>query len=96
VEVIDLRSIQPWDQECVFASVKKTGRCLVVHEAVKPFGAGAEIAATVSEHFFGSLKAPVARVAAPFTPVPFAKPLETLFVPSPEKIAEAAAKLVRG
>lgn len=95
-EIVDLRSIQPWDQEMVFASVAKTGRCLIVHEAVKPFGAGAEIAATVSEKFFGKLKAPVGRVAAPFTPVPFAKPLEAAFVPSPEKIAEAATRLVKG
>jgi pyruvate dehydrogenase E1 component beta subunit len=95
-EVIDLRTISPWDKEAVFASVKKTGRCMIVHEAVKPFGVGAEIAATVSEHFFGKLKAPVSRVAAPFTPVPFSKLLETAFVPSPQTIAETAISLVKG
>lgn len=95
-EIIDLRTISPWDQEAVFASVAKTGRCLTVHEAVKPFGVGAEIAATVSEHFFGRLKAPVSRVAAPFAPVPFAKPLETAFVPDPARIADAALALVKG
>jgi pyruvate dehydrogenase E1 component beta subunit len=94
-EIIDLRTISPWDQEAVFASVHKTKRCLIVHEAVRPFGAGAEIAAVISEQLFGSLLAPVGRVAAPFTPVPFAQSLESAFVPSPEKIAEAAINLVK-
>jgi len=95
-EVIDLRSIQPWDQEAVCASVAKTGRLLVVHEAVTPFGVGAEIAAVISERLFGKLKAPVARLGAPFAPVPFAKSLETAFAPSADKIAAAAASLVKG
>jgi len=95
-EIIDLRSIQPWDQEAVFASVEKTKRCMVVHEAVKPFGVGAEIAAVVSERFFGQLKAPVGRVAAPFAPVPFSKPLEAAFVPDSARIADAAIALVTG
>ncbi len=95
-EIIDLRTVSPWDQDAVFASVAKTGRCLTVHEAVKPFGVGAEIAATVSEKFFGKLKAPVSRVAAPFSPVPFSKPLETAFVPDAAKIAEVAIGLVKG
>lgn len=92
-EVIDLRTIAPWDQETVLASVAKTGRCLVVHEAVVPFGVGAEIAAVITERLFRQLKAPVARVGAPFTPVPFSKPLETAFIPSTEKIVEAAKAL---
>jgi len=95
-EVIDLRTVSPWDQETVAASVAKTGRCLIAHEAVKPFGVGAEIAATLSERFFGKLKAPVGRVGAPFSPVPFAKPLETAFLPNAEKIAAAAVALVKG
>jgi pyruvate dehydrogenase E1 component beta subunit len=95
-EVVDLRSISPWDEITVFASVEKTRRCLVVHEAVKPFGAGAEIAATVAERFFGKLKAPVERVAAPFCPVPFSKPLETAFVPDPKRISDTAIALVKG
>lgn len=93
-EVIDLRTISPWDQETVFSSVSKTGRALVVHEAVKPFGPGAEIAATLSSEFFGQLKAPVERIGAPFTPVPFAKSLEDAFIPSPARIAIAAQSLV--
>jgi pyruvate dehydrogenase E1 component beta subunit len=94
-EVIDLRTISPWDQETVFASVAKTGRCLIVHEAVVPFGAGAEIAAVVSERFFGKLKSPVARLGAPFTPVPFSKPLETAYLVSAQRISEAAIALVK-
>jgi pyruvate dehydrogenase E1 component beta subunit len=95
-EVVDLRTVSPWDREAVLASVRKTGRCLTVHEAVKPFGVGAEIAATVSEELFGELKAPVSRIGAPFSPVPFSKPLETAFVPQPQKIADAAIALVKG
>jgi pyruvate dehydrogenase E1 component beta subunit len=95
-EVIDLRSIQPWDQEAVCASVAKTGRLLIVHEAVTPFGVGAEIAAVVTERLFGQLKAPVARLGAPFAPVPFTKPLEEAFVPNAERIARRAIDLVKG
>ena len=95
-EVIDLRTIQPWDQETVLASVEKTGRLLIAHEAVVPFGVGAEIAAVVQEKLFGKLKAPVARIGAPFTPVPFSKPLEAAYVTDGPKIAEAAIKLVKG
>jgi pyruvate dehydrogenase E1 component beta subunit len=94
-EVIDLRSIQPWDQEAVCASVAKTGRLLVVHEAVTPFGVGAEIAAVVGERLFGRLKAPVVRLGAPFAPAPFSKPLEAAFVPNAEKVVQAAAELAR-
>lgn len=93
-EVIDLRTISPWDQETVLASVAKTGRGVIVHEAVVPFGVGAEIAAVVTERLFRQLKAPVARVGAPFTPVPFSKPLETEFLASPGKIVEAAKALM--
>lgn len=95
-EVIDLRTIQPWDQETVLASVEKTGRLLVVHEAVTAFGVGAEIAAVVQEKLFGKLKAPVARLGAPFNPVPFSKPLENAHVPNAERIAAAACALVKG
>lgn len=95
-ELIDLRSISPWDREAVLASVGKTGRAIIVHEAVVPFGAGAEIAAVISEALFGRLKAPVKRIGAPFTPVPFSKPLETAYLPNAEKIAEAAIALVKG
>lgn len=88
-EVIDLRTIQPWDRETVLASVRKTGRAVIAHEAVRSFGVGAEIAATLQEELFGLLKAPVLRVGAPFTPVPFSHPLEMAFLVQPEDIAEA-------
>jgi acetoin:2,6-dichlorophenolindophenol oxidoreductase subunit beta len=94
-ELIDLRSISPWDQETVLASVAKTGRCLIVHEAVVPFGVGAEIAAVLSERLFGTLKAPVARLGAPFTPVPFSKPLETAYLVSAQRIADTAIALAK-
>jgi pyruvate/2-oxoglutarate/acetoin dehydrogenase E1 component len=71
-EVIDLRTIWPWDRETVFASAKKTKKLLVVHEAVQAAGFGAEIAATVAEE----LKVPVSRLAAPRIPVGYSKPLE--------------------
>lgn len=92
-EVIDLRTIQPWDQETVLASVAKTGRLLIAHEAVVPFGVGAELAAVVQEQLFGKLKAPVKRLGASFNPVPFSKPLETAHTTDGAKIAEAAINL---
>lgn len=76
VEVIDLRSLQPWDRATVLASVARTHRAVIVHEAVQAYGAGAEIAATLADEGFDDLDAPVVRVGAPFMPVPFAKSLE--------------------
>jgi len=77
-ELIDLRTISPWDKEAVLKSVAKTGR-LHLHTTVRPFGAGAEIAATVSEELFGKLKAPVRRSGRAFLPVPFSSALESAF-----------------
>lgn len=94
-EVIDLRTVSPWDEQTVLASVARTGRCLIVHEAVEKFGVGAEIASVLSNKLFGKLKAPVTRLGAPFTPVPFSKPLETAFVPDAKKIAETVIKLFK-
>jgi pyruvate dehydrogenase E1 component beta subunit len=95
-EIVDLRTISPWDRQTVAASVEKTRLCLVVHEAVQQFGVGAEIAAVIGEELFGKLRAPVKRIGAPFVPVPFSKPLETAFIPDPNRIATTAIKLVRG
>ncbi|KHK90408.1 alpha-ketoacid dehydrogenase subunit beta [Novosphingobium malaysiense] len=95
-EIIDLRTVQPWDQEAVLASVEKTGRLLIAHEAVVPFGCGAEIAAVVQDQLFGKLKAPVKRLGASFNPVPFSKPLETAHMTDAAKIAAAAIALVKG
>ncbi|ATE67205.1 alpha-ketoacid dehydrogenase subunit beta [Rhizorhabdus dicambivorans] len=89
VEVVDLRTISPWDRETVLASTRKTGRLVIVHEAVRNFGVGAEIAATVQEELFGQLKAPVRRVAAHNAPVPFSKPLEAAFAPGQADIEAA-------
>jgi pyruvate dehydrogenase E1 component beta subunit len=85
VEIIDLRTLWPWDRETVFKSVKKTGRLLVVHEAVQAGGFGAEIAATVAEE----LGVPVKRLGAPRIPVGYSKPLEDEARITPEKIAAA-------
>ena len=89
VEVIDLRTLWPWDREAVLASVRKTGRLVVAHEAVSVGGFGAEVAATVSEALFGSLKAPVKRLGAPRVPIPYAKPLEDMLRIGPDAIAAA-------
>ena len=93
VEAVDLRTVSPWDQETVVASVAKTGRALVVHEAVKPFGVGAEIAAVLQQRLFGKLRAPVMRLGAPFAPVPFAGPLEAAYAPGVESIVQTAREM---
>ena len=96
-EVIDLRTVQPIDIDMVVASARKTNRIVVVHEAVRFAGLGAEIAAQVSEHAFDYLDAPVARVAAPFAPVPFSPALEACYVPDAPRIAaQIRATLDRG
>jgi len=95
VEVIDLRTLWPWDKEAVFASVARTGRLIVAHEAVQVGGFGAEVAATVAEHCFKDLKAPVKRLGSPRVPIAYAPPLEDMLRVTPDKIAEAARALVR-
>jgi acetoin:2,6-dichlorophenolindophenol oxidoreductase subunit beta len=95
VELIDLRTIAPWDQETVLTSVAKTGRLLIVHEAVTPFGVGAEISATVNHALFGKLKKPVERLGGAFCPVPFSKPLEDAFAPTAARIADAITALLK-
>jgi pyruvate dehydrogenase E1 component beta subunit len=76
VELIDLRTLWPWDRDTVLASVLKTGRLLIVHEAVTVGGFGAEIAACIAEQAFHQLKGPVRRLGAPRAPIPYAPPLE--------------------
>ena len=95
-EVIDLRTLWPWDKDRVLASVEKTGRLLVVQEAVSVAGFGAEIAATVAERLHKALKAPVKRLGAPRIPISYAPPLEDEVRITEEKIARAAQALVRG
>jgi pyruvate dehydrogenase E1 component beta subunit len=95
VEVIDLRTISPLDDEGILASVGKTGRAVVVHEAVKNFGVGAEIGSRITEALFDQLKAPVERIGAKFSPVPYSKPLEKVFVPSAEDLEGAIRRSLR-
>ena len=92
VEVIDLRSIQPWDRATVLASLARTHRAVVVHEAVQAFGVGAEIVATLADEGFDELDAPLLRVAAPFMPVPFATSLERAYAVDAEAVIAAARK----
>jgi pyruvate dehydrogenase E1 component beta subunit len=94
VEVIDLRTIAPLDMDTVVASVAKTGRAVVVHEAVKFCGVGAEVAAQINERLFGQLKAAVERVGGYHCPVPFSKPLESEFIPHAGRIEEAVRKVL--
>ena len=94
IEIIDLRSLLPWDQELVFDSVRKTGKCLVLHEATQTGGIGAEIAAVIGEQLFPYLDAPVMRLGSLDTPVPFHADLEENFFASsrlPGKLDELIA-----
>jgi len=93
VEVIDPRTLRPLDEETILESVRKTGRALVVHEAVKFGGIGAEIAAMIMENAFDYLDAPVARLAGVDAPIPYAAVLERAAVPTEEGIAEAIRRL---
>ena len=93
VEVVDLRTLIPWDKETVFSSVKKTGKVLVVHEDSKTAGFGAEIATSIAENCFEFLDAPLARVAALDTPIAFAPALETAILPQEFHITKALEKL---
>ena len=93
-EVIDLRTLWPWDKSTVLDSVEKTGRLLVAHEAVQVGGFGAEVAATVADRAFSSLRAPIKRIGAPRVPIPYAPPLEDLLRVTPERIAAVAREVM--
>ena len=88
-EVIDLRSIQPLDEETILASVEKTGRLVIVHEAPVRGGFGGEIAAVVAGKALGFLDAPIQRVGAPWTPVPFGPILVDAYVPKEADIIQS-------
>lgn len=88
-EVIDLRSLQPWDEQAVLESLSRTHRLVVVHEAVEAFGVGAEIVARMADVGFDELDGPIARVGAPFMPVPFAQAMEKAFQPDVARIVAA-------
>jgi pyruvate/2-oxoglutarate/acetoin dehydrogenase E1 component len=92
LEVVDVRSLVPLDIETIVDSVRRTGRAVVVHEAVLPFGAGAEVAAQITELSFDALLAPVARVGAPPVPMPFSPPLESVCIPDADDVVAAVRK----
>jgi 2-oxoisovalerate dehydrogenase E1 component beta subunit len=93
VEVIDLRTLAPLDKAAILASVKKTSRVMVLHEASRTGGIGGEIAATIAEEAFEWLDAPVLRVASIDTPVPYSPPLEDYYLPMTKDVLDAARKL---
>lgn len=95
-EVIDLRTLKPLDEETVLRSVRKTGRLVLVHEASRTCGVGAELAALAAEKAFDRLRAPILRLTGPDAPAPASFPLEQAFVPQPDGVAEAVRRLVGG
>lgn len=94
IEVIDLRSLKPLDQDTVLSSVARTGRALVVHAANRLAGLGAELAAVIAEEAFEHLDAPVTRIGGLDTPVPFSPPLEDAYRPDAEVIEGSLRKLI--
>lgn len=95
VELIDLRTLAPLDLEPVFASVRKTGRCLIVHEAVEAFGPGAEIAARIADEVLWELDGPIARLGALSSPVPYSPSLEQEMLPTHGSIAARIREVAR-
>jgi len=93
-EVLDLRSLAPLDREAILATVAKTSRVMLLHEATRTGGIGGELAAIIAEEAFEYLDAPIVRVASLDTPVPYSPPLEAAFLPNVEKVVAAARKLV--
>lgn len=94
VEIIDLRTVAPWDQETVINSVKKTGRLIVIDESNPHNNTATDIASVVSDKAFDYLDGPIKCVTAPNTPVPFATNLEQLYIPNAERVLEKAAELL--
>ena len=93
-EVIDLRSLQPWDETAVLESLSRTHRVVVCHEAVEAFGVGAEIVARLADIGFDELDGPLVRVGAPFMPPPFAKTLEDWFRPNSARVIAAVKRAI--
>jgi pyruvate dehydrogenase E1 component beta subunit len=94
VEIVDPRTLQPLDEETIVESVKKTNRCVVAHEAVTRMGFGAEVAAIVQHQAFDWLDAPIERVGAKFTPIPFAPVMEEFVVPHAKDVVDAVQRTV--
>ena len=93
LEVVDLRSLLPYDEETVLSSVRKCSKAILLHEDTRTGGMAGELAALIAEKAFEDLDGPIVRVTAPDTPVPFAPPLEEYFLPNAQKVADAARKL---
>ena len=93
LEVVDLRTLVPYDKKCILGSVRKCGKVILLHEDTRWGGMGRELAALIAEEAFGDLDGPVVRLTAPDTPVPFSPPLEEFFLPNAEKLPEAARRL---
>jgi pyruvate/2-oxoglutarate/acetoin dehydrogenase E1 component len=94
IEVIDLRTLNPLDSDAILASVQKTGKVLIAHEATRSCGVGAEVASLVSERAFEWLDAPVRRLTAPDVPIPFSPPLEQAVLPQLDDMKEACRELL--
>jgi pyruvate/2-oxoglutarate/acetoin dehydrogenase E1 component len=94
IEVLDLRSLCPLDHDAILASVHKTSKALIAHEATRSCGVGAEIAALITEHAFEDLDAPVRRLTAPDVPIPFSPPLEQAALPQLDDMKEACRELL--
>jgi pyruvate dehydrogenase E1 component beta subunit len=93
VDVIDLRTTSPLDEETILESAERTGRVVVVDEANRRCSMATDISALIAERAFRSLKAPIELVTAPHTPVPFSGVLEDMYIPSPDRIAAAVLKV---
>ena len=93
LEVVDLRSLLPYDEEAVLASVSKCNKVILLHEDTRTAGMAGELAALIAEKAFEHLDGPIVRITAPDTPVPFSPPLEDYFLPNAQKVADAARKL---
>ena len=93
VEVLDLRTLLPLDEEAILATAAKTGKVIVLHEATRTGGPGGEVAALIAERVFEYLDAPIVRMAPPDTPVPYSPPLEETFLPNADKVGKAIRAL---
>lgn len=94
IEVLDLRTLCPLDTEAILASVRKTGKVLIAHEATRSCGVGAEVAALIGAEAFEDLDAPIRRLTAPDVPIPFSPPLEQEVLPQPDDMKEACRELL--
>jgi len=93
LEVLDLRTLLPLDKEGIFSSVKKTNKVIMLHEATKTGGIGAEVSSIISEEIFDYLAGPIIRITAPDTPIPYSPPMEEFYIPKASDVVSAAEKL---